>query len=349
MQSRIGQLACAAVAVLVACSCGSARVASLVRGDTPGAAAEILSCVDLPRDDPRSHHLSGLAWDPAEWRLYALSDKDPWITVIEPRRDLGGFEIRGSIGLELDVERWDAEALAIAGDRFLVVANETEPAVFSVDRSGSSATRVAVSMREARHNLGVESLSYVASPQGRYVFVVNEQALEGDGPTSSAARGTVVRIVRHALDGGDDLEVAYLTDPVFAEGASGDNGVSDIAALSPDRLLLLERAYVRGQGNAIRVYEVDLHGAADITGSDDARAAVPVAKRLVVDLALASVGACSVPPQPQRRPALENYEGLALGPRLDDGRPVLFLVSDDNLRPSQVPRIIAVALAPGTW
>lgn len=338
----------ASVAVLVACNSGSTNVANPTRGDVTSApVVEVISCVDLPRSDPLSHNLSGLAWDPSERRLYAVSDRDRWITVIEPRPDFAGFDIRASITLDIDVDPWDGEALAIAGDRFLVVANETKQAIFSVDRSGRGTAPVVVPhLHGVRHNRGLESLGYVASPQGRYVFTVNEQALEGDGPTSTIARGTLVRITRHPLDGGDDVQAAYLTDPVFAEG-QGENGVSDIAPLSSDRLLLLERGYVTDKGNAIRVYEVALRRAQDVTALGDARTAAPVAKRLIVDLALASSVPCSSPPQSQRRPVLENYEGMALGPTLEDGRRLLFMISDDNRRrSSQVSRLITVALAP---
>jgi hypothetical protein len=308
---------------------------------------EVLSCVDLPRDDPRSHDLSGLAWDPGERLLYALSDRNPWIVVLAPRADLSAYELREPIALDLPVERWDGEALALAGDRFLVVADETEPAVFSVDRAGRGRTRVALpSFAGTRHNLGLEGLGYAASASGRYIFAVNEQALEGDGPTSSIDHGTVVRLLRHALDGGADLEVAYLTDPIFAAGARGDNGVSDIAPLSPERVLVLERAWAQGNGNSARLYEVDLHRARDVLALADARAALPVAKRLVADVALLPDQRCPLPSQWQRRRTLENYEGMALGPTLPDGRRVLFLVSDDNSRATQDARVLALAIAP---
>lgn len=309
---------------------------------------EVLTCVDLPRDDPRSHELSGLAWDPAERLLYAISDRAPWIVVLAPRADLSAYELRGPITLNLPVERWDGEALALAGDRFVLVADETEQAVFSVQRDGRGAVRVALPrFAGVRHNLGLEGLGYVASASGRYLLAVNEQALEGDGPMSSVAHGTVVRLLRHSLDGGADLEVAYLTDPIFAGGTRGDNGVSDIAPLSPDRVLILERAWVQGLGNGARLYEIDLRTAEDLLGLADARAAVPIAKRLVVDVALLADERCPPPSQWQRRRTLANYEGMALGPVLPDGRRVLFLVADDNLNATQDPRVLALAIAPG--
>lgn len=314
----------------------------------PAAAGpELLACFDLPPGDARSHELSGLAWDPAEQRLFAISDRNKALTVLVPHPDLGGFDLAPSIPLDIDIAVWDGEAVALAGDRFLVVANETMPAVFSVDRAGHDARPLALRLRPGlRDNLGIEGLAYVAAGQHRYVFTVNEQALEGDGPGSTVDHGTVVRLTRHSLDGEPALEVAYLTDPVFTAGY-GDAGVSDLAALSADRLLVLERGWVKGAGNSIRIYAVDLRGAPSIAALDDARRAAPVAKRLVLDLATVDDTRCSVPPAPQRRKIFDNYEGLAIGPTLDDGRRVLFLVSDDNDSSHQVPRALTVALPPG--
>ncbi|HMG19833.1 MAG TPA: hypothetical protein VK607_00900, partial [Kofleriaceae bacterium] len=119
MRARPG---CAVLAsALFAISCHRGPAAS-GRSSGDGVApppVEIISCVDLPRDDPRSHNLSGLAWDPAERRLYALSDRDKLITVLEPRDGFQGFDLRSSIELAIDVDPWDGEALAIAGDRFV--------------------------------------------------------------------------------------------------------------------------------------------------------------------------------------------------------------------------------------
>ncbi len=333
---------------LGACRAGSPHDAAHAPVAVRPPAIEVLTCVDLPRDDRRSHELSGLVWDPDERLLYAISDRTPWIVVLAPRADLAAYELREPIALDLPVEHWDGEALALAGDRFLLVADETEPAVFSVQRDGRGGTRVALPrFAGVRRNLGLEGLGYVASPSGRYLLAVNEQALEGDGPTSDAVHGTVVRLLRHSLDGGADREVAYLTDPVFATGPRGDNGVSDIAPLSADRVLVLERGWVQGAGNSVRLYEVDLRTAQDVLGLADARTAVPIAKRLVVDVARLPDERCPPSSQWQRRRTLENYEGMALGPLLPDGRRVLFLVADDNARATQDPRILSLAIVPG--
>lgn len=327
---------------------------------SPPAQPELLSCVDLPRDDPRSNDLSGLAWDGEQRLLYAISDRRPQITVLAPRPgasgDFSGYELRAPIPLSIELggPTWDGEALAIARDRFLLVAQETSAAVFSVDRAGGGAAPIAIPRYPGmRDNKGLEGLGYAESAEGRYLFVANEQALEGDGPTSTAERGTVVRILRHRLDAAGELQVAYQTEPVFAAATArgpSDNGVSDLAALSPERVLVMERAFVPGAGNAIRIYQVDLRGAQDVTGVADARAAAPVAKRLVLDLARLPDGPCAAAgPAPRGgRRALENYEGLAVGPLLEDGRRVLFLISDDNCCDTpQRPRLLALALPQG--
>ncbi len=324
-----------------------ATAAALTVPATAAGTPEVLACFDLPAGDARSHELSGLAWDPATQRLFAISDRNKVLTVLVPRPDLGGFDLAPSIPLDIDIAVWDGEGVAIAGDRFLVVADESSPAVFSVDRGGHDARRLVLPLRPGiRHNLGIEGIGYAAAGARRYVFTVNEQALEGDGPGSTADHGTVVRLARHSLDGEPGLEVAYLTDPVFTAGY-GDAGVSDLAALSPDRVLVLERGWVKGAGNSIRVYAVDLRGAPSIAALDDARRAAPVAKRLVLDLATVDDRRCSVPPAPQRRKIFDNYEGLAVGPALGDGRRVLFLVSDDNDSSHQLPRVLTVALPSG--
>lgn len=339
----------AAVAIAaLAAACQAGPAARSGRWSAPP--TEILSCVDLPREDRHSHNLSGLAWDPAARRLYAISDRDKWITVLEPRPGFLGFDLRSPIALDIaiDAKAWDGEALAIAGDRFLVVANEDQPVIYSIDRSGRGATRIELpEFRGTRDNRGLEGIGYASGAGGRYVFAVNEQALEGDGPTCTAGHGTVVRILRRSLDGRPDREVAYLTEPIFTDGTPADNGVSDLVALSADRVLLIERAFVQGSGNAVRIYDVDLRGAQDTLALGDARTAVPVRKRLVLDLALLADEPCSMPPVPQRRKSLDNYEGIAIGPKLPDGRQLLFLVSDDNDRPTQTPRLLTIAVARG--
>ena len=49
-------------------------------------------------------------------------------------------------------------------------------------------------------------------------------------------------------------------------------------------------------------------------------------------------------PSTQPNPILDNYEALAIGPALADGRRLLFVTSDDNASASQVARVLVLAV-----
>jgi hypothetical protein len=321
-------------------------VVLLLTGCSHAAPIRVLACVDLPRDDRRSHNLSGLAWDPATGVLLAVSDRDPWLVPLRPSPDFLRYELGTPIPLDVDVASWDGEAVAVTPEH-LYVANEVDPAaVFRFDRAGHGAVRLDLpEPRGIRENYGIESTG--VTPDGRFLFVANEEALEGDGPLSDAAHGTLVRIRRRELATGADLEVAYRTDPVYGDGPLANNGVTDVTPLSATRALVTERAWIKGKGNGVKIFVVDLAGAKDVAGVPALGADhAAIGKRLLVDVATLPDDGCAPPPGPQRRRTLENYEGLAIGPTLPDGRRLLFLVSDDNHGATQTARILTLAVAP---
>jgi len=168
-------------------------------------------------------------------------------------------------------------------------------------------------------------------------------ALVPDGPAASPSRGTLVRIWRRELGTSKDQEFAYRTEPLGA-GRGGDMGVSELAALSGDGLLVLERGYQKGYGNTVRIFRTVLTGARDISGASSLDEGTPsLEKALVVDLAaLHDPGMLLRGPQPNS--LLENYEAMSIGPVLADGRRLLFLISDDNGRADQVTRILVLSL-----
>jgi hypothetical protein len=330
----------AVLVFLGACAAIPTRPARPLRPRLPRP-PELLACLDLPRADERSHNLSGLAWDGA--LLYAVSDRDKALTVLRPSADLGAVAIEGTVPLEVATATWDGEAVARAGDRFYV-ASESPAEVFVTDLRGRQLGQVALPAHFARvrPNLGVESVG--VTDDGRWLFVANEQALVGDGPVSDAGQGTTVRILRRDLATGAQREVAYRTEPVFADGPEANCGVSDVTPISAERALVVERGFVEGRGNSVQIYEVDVGAGEDVLGVDSLVGRRPVAKELRVDLATIAAGACSPPPGRQRNAALDNIEGLALGPPRADGRRVVFAITDDNDRADQLPRLLVLAL-----
>ncbi len=191
-----------------------------------------------------------------------------------------------------------------------------------------------------RTNLGFESLT--RRPDGSEIWTANEQSLTVDGGPPTASEGAVVRLQR--FDGAlrPMAQYAYVTAPLSATTPSriiqwGISGVVDLLALSGGALLVLERAVVGGPAGEptvrIRIYEVDFAGATDVSRRplasgllDAAEPYIPVQKRLLIEL----TGGL-------RRDTGSNFnfEGLALGPRLENGDHSLILVADNATGTSQ--------------
>jgi hypothetical protein len=114
--------------------------------------------------------------------------------------------------------------------------------------------------------------------------------------------------------------------------------------VSEDELLVLERGFVPRQGNIIRVFRVSLSTAQEVSQESSLQAEhlTPMEKTLVFDLSnCPASGAKNA--APQANPLLDNFESIALGPVLPEGR-TLLLLSDDNFNPTQVTRVVALLM-----
>jgi hypothetical protein len=332
-----------------AAALGVAACSAAPRSGTPVArlspprlegAASLWSWFDLPPEDARSRELSGIAWDAPARTLWAVQDESPRIVALRPDDDLRTWRFGETVDVNV-AGPLDLEGIAVVPDGF-VVCSEDGPRILELDRRGGVRHELAVPPRfyGARANKSLESLAM--SPSGQYLFTTSEAALPRDGSTATRAEGTRVRIARLDRPGGEVSEHVYVTDPTLRDG--GDYGVSELAALGDDELLVLERGWLEGAGNTVRIYRASLSDRASCLGVSTLPAGAPaLEKTLVADLS--TLAASGVPPakQPQANPILDNYEGLAVGPRLRDGRSTLILVSDDNGRSDQVARILVLA------
>jgi hypothetical protein len=301
--------------------------------------------------------LSALAYDRRREVYYALVDNEretparfytlrlpltgaglgaPAIAAVTTLRDAAGRPFTGA--------DFDGEGLAVTGRGELLSASETEPALRRFALDGALLEELPVPARfliapagEARANLTFESLAL--SPGERSLFTATEGPLGADGRTTDG-RGRL-RLLRLDDRGRGGFRPAaqffYLTEP--------GQGLVELAALSERELLVLERGFFPGLGGTARVFRVSLHGANDL--SDRASLAdpdlAPLRKELVVDLAACPPGGARSP-APQANPLLDNVEGMALGPRLPDGRRALLLLSDDNFGRAQVTRLVALSV-----
>jgi hypothetical protein len=194
-----------------------------------------------------------------------------------------------------------------------------------------------------RNNLAFESLTI--SPNQQFLYTANEAAILQDGPIASLTSGSRNRIVQYNLVTGQaEKEYLYITDPI-AKAASTptgfqDNGLVDLVAID-DRgtFLALERSFAQGVGNTIKIYEINIQGATDISFYDSLTALSapqfaaiqPTQKRLVLNL------------DDLKLPTgLDNIEGISFGPKLANGKQSLILTSDNNFSTAQFTQIIAL-------
>jgi hypothetical protein len=187
--------------------------------------------------------------------------------------------------------------------------------------------------RGIRRNLAFEGLAF--TPDYTTLFVMTENALLQDGPVASQTESSPSRLL--ALDyASGQARAEYVIDvapipatPTPADGFA-DNGIPEILALDHERLLVLERSYVSGVGNTIKLFLVDLRGATDVSGiaALAGQRYVPAAKRLLLDFKALGI-------------RLDNTEGMTWGPPLPGGGRSLIFVSDDNFNARQITQFLA--------
>jgi 3-phytase/alkaline phosphatase D len=214
------------------------------------------------------------------------------------------------------------------------------------DQNGDGILTIDEQVSGVRNNLAFESLTI--TPDQKYLFTATENALVQDGPAATPTSSTRSRIVQYDLATGQpQQEYLYLTDPVAVPpgtpGGFNTNGLVDLLAIdNRGTFLALERSFstgVPGTGNTIKLYEISLQGATDISAiasltsltPDQFSAIQPVRKRLILNL-----------DDLELPTGLDNIEGITFGPKLPDGRQSIVLVSDNNFSATQFTQILAL-------
>jgi len=301
--------------------------------------------------------LSALDYDRQQQVFYSLVDNERdtparLYTVSLPieRDQIGTPQVltvttlRNAAGQSFTGQTFDGEGLALTRRNEVLISSETEPSIRRFRLDGSLVAELPVPERfrvaptgQATTNQTFESLAL--STNGRTLFTAVEGPLAPDAQTPDGHNR--IRILEYTARRNNEFvptaQYFYLSEP--------DQGVVEIVAVSERKLLVLERGFVAGQGNTVRVFQINLADAPNI--ADEPSLATtsrsPIAKTLLVDLATCPPSGATTPGT-QANPLLDNFEGLALGPRLRGGRQSLILQSDDNFNPSQVTRLIVLAV-----
>ena len=240
-----------------------------------------------------------------------------------------------SVGSSVTLAGTDLEGMAYdAPNNSLYVSDETGATVKEYNLSGGNLSTVNVPTIFAsyRTNYSLESLSMRAD--GLQMWSANEEALYDlgtgvdDGPLSTTLTGTIIRLQRFTRTtvGGSwtaNGQWAYHTDPISGTPTVPTglerSGVSDLCVLPNGKLLVLERE-LGGSGTfpdfRNRIYEVDHAGATDVSAITSLNGAVytPVSKSMLWGGDFLT----------------DNFEGLCLGPQLDNGAYSLLMVSDGD-------------------
>ncbi|HZV39372.1 MAG TPA: esterase-like activity of phytase family protein [Pseudoxanthomonas sp.] len=268
---------------------------------------------------------------------------------------------------------FDPEGLAIGNGGHFYVADEYGPSVYEFTSSGhfvrafatpenllsrtANGTADYVSGRPTivhgrQDNRGFEGLAL--TPSGKTLVAVLQDPLVDEGDRDDGRRSRNLRVVAFDVASGRaTAQYAYQLESIAAINAQDPSvepfsatnqgrsiGLSAIHTLSETEFLVLERDN-RGLGVEAtpvplhkRVYRISTAGATDVSamplaGSNTLPLGVtPVTKVAELDIlaALRSAGVRDIP---------EKLEGLAIGPRLADGRNLVLIGSDNDYSVTQ--------------
>ncbi|WP_414566872.1 phytase [Nostoc sp. CCY 9925] len=251
----------------------------------------------------------------------------------EVRPDLGASRVTNPFIKEFSLTTGQEVRSLLIPTKFLPVVEDTNNNGI-VDAGDTQTSGV-------YNNLAFESLTI--TPDQKTLFTATENALSQDGLRASLTSGSRSRILQYNLvNGQPEKEYLYITDaiPEAPNPSTGfaDNGLVDLLAIdNRGTLLAVERSFSAGVGNTIKIYEVSLQGATDISfydslndlSAEQLATIAPAQKRLVLNL-----NDLDLP--------TDNIEGIAFGPKLADGRQSIVLVSDNNFNTSQFTQILTL-------
>jgi hypothetical protein len=216
-------------------------------------------------------------------------------------------------------------------------------------------------------NRGMEGLAI--TPDGRYLVGIMQNALIQDNGLSYGAAASLGvsparvglnnRILKYDLYTGVTSEYVYVMDSI-----SQGKGVNEMLAINDHEFLVLERdnrslvspaaaAFSPADSGLKRIYKIDLNtpGLTDVSAYDSLPTSfVPVKKTLFIDLLNPSyeVDAGASPHATIKSVIAEKIEGLAWGPDLPNGHPVLYVMSDNDLNTGFPTQIYAFDVDPSS-
>ena len=266
---------------------------------------------------------------------------------------------------DLSTLRFDPEGIRVGPEGTFYISDEYGPFVFEFNRQGHLLRRFNLPSKFAitnpssdpnmellgnssgrQANRGMEGLAI--SPDGKTLFGIMQNALlqdNGLNPPTTDRLGLNNRILKIDLATGETQEYVYVLEAI-----NRGQGACEILAINDHEFLVVERdnrsnlASPPQAPTRKKIYKINLDGATDVSGIESLPAGalpvdiVPVGKSLFIDL---------LDPEFNLAPTIaEKIEGLAWGPDLEDGRHILYVLSDNDLNPNLATQIYSFAIDP---
>lgn len=258
--------------------------------------------------------------------------------------DPEGFVVLGQSGNFLVSDEYAPRLIEFAPNgqflrQYEVPANVVPKVGVNTDYNATSSTLTA----GRENNRGLEGLAI--SPDGKYAYAMLQNGLITDASTSPFARSMYTRILKYDTSTGENVaQYAYQLEGSGPAPTRG-RGISAIVALDENRFMVLERNN-RGVGVPDanldspdkKVFLIDLTGATDVTNVNliglNPAGVTPVIKAApaLIDLT-ANTSAASLAALGNKAP--EKWEGLTIGPQLNDGSYLLLAGTDNDYSVTQ--------------
>ena len=312
-------------------------VAALVFGlPSANAALKITTVSQATRPSSSSYgaeQISGITYAGGDL-YYAVDDNDVKLypITLKINRDTGSLA-SGTNGMSIGTGVAMSGSHDMEGCAFdpasgkVWISQETSALIREFDPATGTLLRsapVPAIQKQYYGNYSLEALTI--SGDGMTMWTANEEALKVDGNLATNMVGSVVRLTRFTRESVYDNwtpngEWAYVTEPIGSvKDEHTRSGVSGLCALPDGTLLVLERRCYNPEGwfpdFQVRIYQVDFTGADDVSSIASLKTATykKVSKTQLWEYHHGS--------------DMPNYEGMCLGPRLNDGSCVIVLVSD---------------------
>jgi len=308
-----------------------AAVALLVVGLAVKVSALTVSTVSQVSRPSGAEQISGITYAGGNL-FYAVDDNDNKLypLTLAINRSNGSLASSGiTIGTGVTMSGGnDMEGCAFDScSGYVWISQETSALIREYDPTTGTLYRnapVPAVQKNYNGNYSLEALTI--SGDGMTMWTANEEALKVDGPLATNSVGSIVRLTRFVRYSVYDNwtpngEWAYETQPIGSvKDEHTRSGVSGLCALPDGTLLVLERRCYNPEGFfpdfEVSVYQVNFSGATDVSSIASLKGA-SYTKTTKQKLWSYKHGS-----------DMPNYEGMCLGPRLNDGSCVLVLISD---------------------